>query len=86
MGTHLNQLLVPTSRQQSISESILEADVYERRPQALKSPEEDDADKKRRKEAYLELALQMDQFAEMQESDYKQRRGIPWRIELLWCS
>lgn len=75
-------LLVTPVRLDSESLDFLEAVTDSRRPQAQppKPPEEEDEESQRRKDAYIDLAMQLEKFAEIQDAARLSRQGIFWAV------
>lgn len=59
--------LVTSPRSDSLTDEIVEASVDQRRP-AVEPPIDEEGESRRRKEAFVDFALQLDQYAELKES------------------
>ena len=78
-------LSVSVSRPESLTEEAISSEVDQRRPVAkVITPQESEDSARRKKEAFISLAQEMDRLAEARERE--QRRGGTTRARDAWCS
>ncbi|KAH9512854.1 hypothetical protein Btru_036762, partial [Bulinus truncatus] len=67
-------IAVTSPRSDSVNDEIIEAAVDQRRPPAP-PPVDEEEESRRRKEAFLDFALQLDQYADLKESQLKRQES-----------